>query len=93
VTVVTGHSVALNRRSHLFSTMSSLHDVLVHDIVNHMILKLPYWTSISKIYSSSFREIYEIITIKDHYLGIFITFGSDFQIKLIYIAQVLALHV
>jgi hypothetical protein len=32
VTVVTGHSVALNRRSHLFSTMSSLHDVLVHDI-------------------------------------------------------------
>jgi hypothetical protein len=23
--------VALNRRSHLFSTMSSLHDVLVHD--------------------------------------------------------------
>jgi hypothetical protein len=33
VTVVTGHSVALNRRSHLFSTMSSLHDVLVHDNV------------------------------------------------------------
>jgi hypothetical protein len=32
VTVVTGHSVALNRRSHLVSTMSSLHDVLVHDI-------------------------------------------------------------
>jgi hypothetical protein len=31
VTVVTGHSMALNRRSHLFSTMSSLHDVLVHD--------------------------------------------------------------
>jgi hypothetical protein len=31
VTVVTGHSVALNRRSHLFSTMSFLHDVLVHD--------------------------------------------------------------
>jgi hypothetical protein len=31
VTVVTGHSVALNRRFHLFSTMSSLHDVLVHD--------------------------------------------------------------
>jgi hypothetical protein len=34
VTVVTGHSVALSRRSHeshLFSTMSSLHDVLVHD--------------------------------------------------------------
>jgi hypothetical protein len=31
VMVVTGHSVALNRRSHLFSTMSSLHDVLVHD--------------------------------------------------------------
>jgi hypothetical protein len=33
VTVVTGHFVALNRRSHLFSTMSSLHDVLVHDIL------------------------------------------------------------
>jgi hypothetical protein len=31
VTVVTGHSVALSRCSHLFSTMSSLHDVLVHD--------------------------------------------------------------
>jgi hypothetical protein len=31
VTVVTGHSVALSRRSHLFSTMSSLHDVLVDD--------------------------------------------------------------
>jgi hypothetical protein len=30
VTVVTGHSVALSRRSHLFSTISSLHDVLVH---------------------------------------------------------------
>jgi hypothetical protein len=26
VMVVTGHSVALSRRSHLFSTMSSLHD-------------------------------------------------------------------
>jgi hypothetical protein len=34
VTVVTGHSVALSRRSHLFSTMSSLHDVLVHDKFN-----------------------------------------------------------
>jgi hypothetical protein len=34
VTVVTGHSVALNRRSHLFSTMSSLHDVVVHDMFN-----------------------------------------------------------
>jgi urate oxidase len=34
VTVVTVHSVALSRRSHLFSTMSSLHDVLVHDICN-----------------------------------------------------------
>jgi hypothetical protein len=33
VTVVTGHSVALSRRSHLFSTISSLHDVLVHDVV------------------------------------------------------------
>jgi hypothetical protein len=31
VTVVTGHSMALSRRSPLFSTMSSLHDVLVHD--------------------------------------------------------------
>jgi hypothetical protein len=31
VTVVTGHSVALSRRSHLFSMMSSLHNVLVHD--------------------------------------------------------------
>jgi hypothetical protein len=31
VTVVTGHSVALNRRSHLFSMMLSLHDVVVHD--------------------------------------------------------------
>jgi hypothetical protein len=31
VTVITGHSVALSRLSHLFSTMSSLHDVLVHD--------------------------------------------------------------
>jgi hypothetical protein len=31
VTVVTGYSVVLNRRPHLFSTMSSLHDVLVHD--------------------------------------------------------------
>jgi hypothetical protein len=31
VTVVIGHSVALSRRSHLVSTMSSLHDVLVHD--------------------------------------------------------------
>jgi hypothetical protein len=31
MTVVTGHSVALSRRSHLFSTMSSLHNVLVHD--------------------------------------------------------------
>jgi hypothetical protein len=34
VTVVTGHSVALSRRSHLFSTMSSLHDVLVHDVAH-----------------------------------------------------------
>jgi hypothetical protein len=34
VTVVTGHSVALGRRSHLFSTMSSLHVVLVHDMVD-----------------------------------------------------------
>jgi hypothetical protein len=33
VTVVTGHFVALSRRSHLVSTMSSLHDVLVHDNV------------------------------------------------------------
>jgi hypothetical protein len=34
VTVVIGHSVALSRRSHLVSTMSSLHDVLVHDTLN-----------------------------------------------------------
>jgi hypothetical protein len=32
MTVVTGHFVALSRCSHLFSTMSSLHNVLVHDI-------------------------------------------------------------
>jgi hypothetical protein len=38
VTVVTGHSVALSRRSHLFSTMSSLHDVLVHDKLHQKIL-------------------------------------------------------
>jgi hypothetical protein len=31
VTVVIGHSVALSRCSHLFSMMSFLHDVLVHD--------------------------------------------------------------
>jgi hypothetical protein len=31
VTVVTGHFVALSRRSHVFSMMSSLYDVLVHD--------------------------------------------------------------
>jgi hypothetical protein len=31
VTIVTGHFVALSRRSHLFSTMSSLHNILVHD--------------------------------------------------------------
>jgi hypothetical protein len=37
VTGVTGHSMALSGRSHLFSTMSSLHDVLVHDnIVNRI---------------------------------------------------------
>jgi hypothetical protein len=39
VTVVTGHSVALSRRSHLFSTMSSLHDVLVHDKNDPILLK------------------------------------------------------
>jgi hypothetical protein len=44
VTVVTSHSVALNRRSHLFSTMSSLHDVLVHDIHNKFLL-MPTTTS------------------------------------------------
>jgi hypothetical protein len=32
VTVVTGHSMALSRHSHLLSTMSSLYDVLVHDM-------------------------------------------------------------
>jgi hypothetical protein len=42
VTVVTGHSVALNRHSHLFSTMSSLHDVLVHDKDSIALHKQPY---------------------------------------------------
>ena len=32
MTVVTGRSVALSRRSHMFSTISSLYDVLVHDM-------------------------------------------------------------
>jgi hypothetical protein len=32
MTVVTGYFVALSRRSHVFSAMSSMHDVLVHDI-------------------------------------------------------------
>jgi hypothetical protein len=41
VTVVTGHSMALNRRSHLFSTMSSLHDVLVH--VENISVKVTTW--------------------------------------------------
>jgi hypothetical protein len=40
VTVVTGHSVALSRCSHLFSTMSSLHDVLVHDKIKYAFLKV-----------------------------------------------------
>jgi hypothetical protein len=40
VTVVTGHSVALSRRSHLFSTMSSLHDVLVHDMFKTKIVPI-----------------------------------------------------
>jgi hypothetical protein len=40
VTVFTGNSVALNRRSHLFSTMSSLHDVLVHDKKNNVLCTL-----------------------------------------------------
>jgi hypothetical protein len=31
MTVVTGHSMALSRRSYLVSTMSSLHNVLVYD--------------------------------------------------------------
>jgi hypothetical protein len=31
MTVVTGHSVVPKKRSHLFSMMSSLHDVLVYD--------------------------------------------------------------
>jgi hypothetical protein len=36
----TGHSMALSRHSHLFSTMSSFHDVfvLVHDIHNKIII-------------------------------------------------------
>jgi hypothetical protein len=44
VTVVTGHSVAVSRHSHLFSSMSSLHDVLVHDI--HFPSTLPTSNSI-----------------------------------------------
>jgi hypothetical protein len=39
VTVGTGHSVALSRRSHLVSTMSSLHDVLVHDTTSFFIFQ------------------------------------------------------
>jgi hypothetical protein len=46
VTVVTGHSVALSRRPHLFSMMSSLHDVLMHDIYFYY-LSLAYIQSIS----------------------------------------------
>jgi hypothetical protein len=44
VTVVTGHSVALSRHPHLFSTMSSLHDVLVHD---NMVFQILSWAEIS----------------------------------------------
>jgi hypothetical protein len=39
VTVVIGHSMPLSRRSHLFSTMSSLHDVLVYDTFVFQALK------------------------------------------------------
>jgi hypothetical protein len=55
VMVVTGHSVALSRRSHLFSMMSSLHNVLVHDnmYIKHFIEKLP---SISTATSKSFKN-------------------------------------
>jgi hypothetical protein len=45
VTVVTSHSVALSRRSHLFSTMSSLHDVLVHDNLKELVENFNKWTS------------------------------------------------
>jgi hypothetical protein len=41
VTVVIGHSMALSRRSHLFSTISSLHDVLMHDtFLRHFSMKV-----------------------------------------------------
>jgi hypothetical protein len=49
VTVVIGHSVALSRHSHMFSTMSSLHDVLVHDIFDE------YSTHFSEILSNHTR--------------------------------------
>jgi hypothetical protein len=47
VTVVTGHSMALSRRSHLFSTMSSLHDILVHNNMPKR-TKRPWYTSIAR---------------------------------------------
>ena len=33
MTVVTCHFVALSRHSHMFSMMSSLHNVLMHDML------------------------------------------------------------
>jgi hypothetical protein len=68
VTVVTGHSVALSRRSHLFSTMSSLHDVLVHDIM----LKLCMIHLI--FYKSYFKAVLIQNTHKTLEVDIFISF-------------------
>jgi hypothetical protein len=66
VTVVTGHSVALNRRSHLFSTMSSLHDVLVHDtIVIHIILLVVYHSHYCNLKSHQLFNI-KLILKKTH---------------------------
>jgi hypothetical protein len=57
VTVVTGHSVALSRRSHLFSTMSSLHDVLVHDIF--LFIKFPK-VALSNVTSQCTRRLLDV---------------------------------
>jgi hypothetical protein len=55
MTVVTGHSVALSRRSYLFSTMSSLHNVLVHDIgysiLNFSLIKSVWWILVGRMHS------------------------------------------
>jgi hypothetical protein len=47
VTVVIGHSVALSRHSHLFSTMSSLHD----NFNTHLILRPPRKRTLSTMYA------------------------------------------